>query len=107
MKGSATTLEGRRSYERKYLWPTPVGLLLWVGCIIVPGFLGDRAFLATHGYFEIGVMISLIASVVYAVRLGGKGKGTAPRWVFYLNFLFLPLVLGSWLVAWIAFDLFK
>lgn len=89
-----------RSLGWKHLWPTPVGLLSWGAAIFVARVFGQRAFLLTHGYFEIGILIALVASVICSVNLIGKGRGNAPRWVLGLNLLFAPIIIGSSLVAW-------
>ncbi len=57
-------------------------------------FLGQQAFIATHVIFEIGIVVSLLASLVYAIRLSGRGRSLAPRWVFFVNLAFGPLILG-------------
>lgn len=100
MNDSAAAKRQANSFDRKYLWPTPVGFIFWISGILVEKLLGERAFLTTHGYFEIAIMISLIASVVYSIRLGGKGRSLAPRWVFYLNALYFPILVAVGIVSW-------
>jgi hypothetical protein len=78
----------------RYLLPAPTGLiLLLAGLAIVKR--DHRVFLAVHGWFEIGIVASFLASVVYAIRLSGKGRELAPRWVFFLNLAF-ALVMLAW-----------
>ena len=94
------------SFNWKYLLPTLIGVVCQVSGLLVAQLGGDRAFLNTHGYFEIGFMLSFAASVVYAFRLGGKGRNLAPQWVYYLNLLYVPLVLGSGFLVWSALSVF-
>jgi hypothetical protein len=68
----------------KYLWPTPMVVILYIGVLAVI-IHGRKLFFATHVFFEIGIMVSLVASVCYAIRLRGKSNPLAPRWVFFLN----------------------
>ena len=89
----------------RYLWPTPTGLVLILTGYLVFQVLGQRAFLNTHFFLEIGVMITMFASVMYAIRLSGKGRRLAPRWVFYVNLCFGPLIFGYFLIAGILTNL--
>jgi len=83
-----------KSFSRKYLWPTPTGVICWISAMAVGKFLGQRAFLNTHVIFELSIIAALLASVVYSMRLSGKGRSLAPRWVFFLNLAFGPLILA-------------
>jgi hypothetical protein len=77
-----------------YLWPTPTGLISWITALAVAKFFGQQAFIATHVLFEIGIVVSLLASFFYAIRLSGRGRSLAPRWVFFVNLAFGPLIFG-------------
>ncbi len=80
----------------RYLWPTPTSLLLWLAGMGIARFLGQRAFFAVHALFEIGILIALFASVIYSIRLSGKGS---PRWILILNLASGPLIFGILLVC--------
>lgn len=83
----------------RYGWPAPTGLALILSGYCVHHFLGKWAFLSSHFWFEIGLIISLLASVVYAIRLGGKGRTLAPRWVWVINLCFGPLIIGFTIIS--------
>ncbi|MBB5354026.1 hypothetical protein HNR46_004298 [Haloferula luteola] len=91
--------EYRRAGSFRYAWPAPLGLTLILTGYGVAEFLGHRAFLKTHAVIEFGIVVSLLASVVYAIRLAGKGRVLAPRWVFLLNLCFGPLIFGFLIVS--------
>ncbi|MBK1884333.1 hypothetical protein JIN85_18085 [Luteolibacter pohnpeiensis] len=93
------THRAAKAFNRKYLWPTPLGIACWLGAVGTAKIWGLRVFLNTHFFFEMGIMVALLTSVIYAVRLAGKGRSLAPRWVFYLNLLFGPLVFTVQIVA--------
>ncbi|MBB5353140.1 hypothetical protein HNR46_003393 [Haloferula luteola] len=77
----------------------PLGLTLTLTGYGIAEFLGRRAFLNTHAVLEIGIIVSLLASVVYTIRLAGKGRVLASRWVFLLNLCFGPLIFGFFIVS--------
>jgi hypothetical protein len=82
-----------------YGWPAPLGLSLILAGYGVAHFFGQRAFHNTHFWFEIGIITSMLASVVYTIRLSGKGRKLAPRWVFVLNLCFGPLIFGFFMIS--------
>ncbi|QQL44123.1 hypothetical protein [Sulfuriroseicoccus oceanibius] len=91
----------------KYAWPAPLGWACYLGVWAVIHFGGMRAFMATHVFFEVGLVLALIASVHYSIKLAFDGRATAPRWVFFVNLSFGPLIIAilvlrgihSWLVG--------
>ena len=83
----------------RYGWPAPVGVTLILAGYGIARLLGNRAFLNTHFWLEIGVIVSMLVSVVYAIRLGSKGTNLAPRWVFVLNLCYGPLIFGYFIVS--------
>jgi hypothetical protein len=94
MSDQASPSRDTADVRLRYLWPTPTGLISWLSALAVAKFLGQQAFIATHVLFEIGIVVSLLASVVCAIRLSGGGRSLAPRWVFFVNLAFGPLIFG-------------
>ncbi len=82
-----------------YLWPALSGILLFLIGYGTLHLFGKMAFLHTHSILSIGMMVCMLASVVYTIRLMGKEGHLAPRWVFFVNFCFGPLPFGFWVVA--------
>ena len=83
----------------RYLWPTPTGLLLILIGYGVIQLFGYAGFLRVHFPLELGVMFCMFTAVVYAIRLAGRGRHLAPRWVFFVNFCFVSLSVCFILVA--------
>ena len=78
----------------RYLWPAPMGLALFLIGLAIAKFGSHRAFLNVHFWLEIGIVVSMFASVIYSIRLSGKGRSLAPRWVRNLNAVFGLSLLG-------------
>lgn len=89
MEKLSHTADDVRSNRLQYVWPAPVGVLLWLAA----HFLGREAFLMTHFWFEIGIVVSMLASIVYSIRLFPEERRLVPRWVFVLNFCFGPTII--------------
>jgi hypothetical protein len=77
----------------RYAWPTPLGFLMILAGYGVFYFVGERAFLVTHVWFELAAIIPMVASFIYAFRLGRRWRSPIFRWVFVLNLCFGPLLL--------------
>lgn len=82
----------------KHVWPLPVALALFA-LMGLARLMGEDVFLATHFIFEIGITVCMLASVVYTVRLWRIGTNGIPRWVFFLNLFFGPLIFAAQLIA--------
>ena len=93
MTQPTTTGQEATPFSLRYLWPAPTGFILWLSALAVAKVFGHQAFIATHALFEVGIVISLLASVIYSIRLSGSGRSIAPRWVFFANLAFGPLIL--------------
>ena len=94
MTDTASKRQESAQISLRYLWPTTTGLVLWLSALAVAKFLGQQAFIATHAIFESGIVVALLASVVYAIRLSGRGRSLAPRWLFFVNLAFGPMIFG-------------
>jgi hypothetical protein len=64
--------ESGQSGPFRYAWPVPMGIFFIMAGHGVARFLGQRAFLNVHFWLEIGFVVSMLSSVVYAIRLGGN-----------------------------------
>jgi uncharacterized membrane protein YhhN len=59
----------------------------------VAKFIGQDAFLLTHAWFEIGIIITFFASIVYSIRLFRNNGSVSSRWPLILNLIYGPLIL--------------
>lgn len=83
----------------RYLWPTPTGLLLILIGYSVIKLFGIKGFLHVHLPLELGVMFCMFNAVAYVIRLAGRGRHLAPRWVFFVNLCFVSLSVCFILIA--------
>ena len=85
----------------KYVWPVPVFVIL-VAAGGGAAILARDIFMAVHGLIEIGVLVCLVASLIFSLRLWRVGSADVPRWVFYLNLSGPLMVLVIFLVDWLG-----
>jgi len=84
----------------RYWWPPVV----WVGALAagcVTASVSRKAFMNTHGYFEIATVIALMAAVVYAIRLRPFRKDRSFRIPFFANLGIVILVAAAVLLPWL------
>lgn len=77
-----------------YIWPTPLGIIFWITGLVAAKFFDPQVFRYSHALFEFGIVVALFASIACAIRLSGTERSLAPRWVFFLNLAFVPLIFG-------------
>ena len=88
-----------KSRNSKYLWPTPVGILLYSVAVVAAKWFGYEVFLAVHLPLEVGMVVAAGASVLYSIRLLGRERGQAPRWILIVNLMFGPLLISLLLIV--------
>lgn len=76
----------------KYIWPLPVGIILYLTTILLLYFGGRALFLSYHFLLEIGMVVSAIASVIFTFRFLRK-DGYVTKIAFWLNVCYGPLIL--------------
>jgi hypothetical protein len=76
----------------RYAWPTPSGVLIVLAVNGVAHFMGQRAYLMTHAWFELVAIIPMVASIIFTFRLARRWRSPHARWLLLLNLCFGPLL---------------
>ncbi|MCW1921695.1 hypothetical protein OKA05_03965 [Luteolibacter arcticus] len=73
-----------------YCWPPVIGISALVAGHITASS-SPKAFMSTHGFFEIAIVIAFLASIIYVIRLRPFRRDRWLRIPFYANWGMLAL----------------